>query len=222
MENFGKYWGLTKEETEALLRTGAISIREFKRRQKVMGIEENLYEIGIILSGMALLETTNMEAQRRILDYFEEGAFFGKHSISNPEKGLYAVMSQTACRVAFLHEKRLPESAFLLRRGTGALIHGMAESNRRMLIHADILGQRSLRQKLLSFFGHLNREKGGGSVVLPFSLTDCADYLAVDRSAMMRELKKMKEEGIVRLQGRGTVTVHFVTGGTVSNANEVQ
>lgn len=207
MEIFGEYWGLTAEEAAELVRTGAVSIREFKRRQKVMGIEENLYEVGIILSGTALLESTNMEAQRRILDYFEAGAVFGRHSISNPERGLYTVVSQTACRVAFLHEKRIPESAVLLRRGTGSLIHGLAESNRRMLVHADILGQRSLRQKLLSFFGHLSRDKDGEAVVLPFSLTDCADYLAVDRSAMMRELKKMKEEGIVRLQGRGAVTV---------------
>ena len=32
---------------------------------------------------------------------------------------------------------------------------------------------------------------------LPFSLTDLADYLSVDRSAMMRELKSLKNEGII-------------------------
>ena len=37
---------------------------------------------------------------------------------------------------------------------------------------------------------------------MPFSLTDCADYLGADRSAMMRELGRMKEEGLVAVQGR--------------------
>ena len=32
---------------------------------------------------------------------------------------------------------------------------------------------------------------------LPFSLTDLADYLSIDRSAMMRELKNLKNEGII-------------------------
>ena len=35
---------------------------------------------------------------------------------------------------------------------------------------------------------------------LPY--TDCADYLFVDRSAMMRELGRMKEEGLIRTEGK--------------------
>ena len=37
---------------------------------------------------------------------------------------------------------------------------------------------------------------------LPFSLSVLADYIATDRSAMMRELKKMREEGLVSTDGR--------------------
>ena len=32
---------------------------------------------------------------------------------------------------------------------------------------------------------------------LPFSLSALADYISVDRSAMMREIKKIKEEGYI-------------------------
>ena len=32
---------------------------------------------------------------------------------------------------------------------------------------------------------------------LPLPLSDLADYLSVDRSAMMREIKKMNEENII-------------------------
>ena len=36
---------------------------------------------------------------------------------------------------------------------------------------------------------------------LPFSLTDLADYLSVDRSAMMREIKLLKEDGFIEKIG---------------------
>ena len=36
---------------------------------------------------------------------------------------------------------------------------------------------------------------------IPFSLTDLADYLSVDRSAMMRELKILKDEGFIEKSG---------------------
>ena len=43
---------------------------------------------------------------------------------------------------------------------------------------------------------------GSSTFVLPFSLSVLADYIATDRSAMMRELKKLKEEGLVQNEGR--------------------
>ena len=36
----------------------------------------------------------------------------------------------------------------------------------------------------------------------PFSLSTLADYISTDRSAMMRELKKMREDGLIVLEGR--------------------
>ena len=33
---------------------------------------------------------------------------------------------------------------------------------------------------------------------LKYSYTDLADYLAIDRSAMMRELKNLKDEGFIK------------------------
>ena len=36
---------------------------------------------------------------------------------------------------------------------------------------------------------------------IPLSYTDLADYLSVDRSAMMRELKSLKEEGFISRDG---------------------
>lgn len=38
--------------------------------------------------------------------------------------------------------------------------------------------------------------------MLPFSFSVLADYIATDRSAMMRELRHLKEEGLVQTEGR--------------------
>ena len=43
---------------------------------------------------------------------------------------------------------------------------------------------------------------------LPFSLTDLADYLNVDRSAMMRELKLLKEDGLVEKIGNRIILLY--------------
>ena len=45
-------------------------------------------------------------------------------------------------------------------------------------------------------------EKNAGKFKLPMSYTALAQYLSVDRSAMMREIKNLSDEGVIRRDGR--------------------
>lgn len=199
---FLEYFGADHEQAEALIKAGVINIREFASRQRVMGMGQEPDEIGIVLKGTAFLESSNLDDQRRILDYYEAGDIFGERNIPNLDRGLYYVTSKTKCQVAFVNERKLLTQDIVPSIDMKGFERRIGGAQRHALVHVDILGQRSLRQKLLAFFGYLSREKGKRGFELPFSFTDCADYLAVDRSAMMRELRKMKEEGILTTHGR--------------------
>ena len=48
----------------------------------------------------------------------------------------------------------------------------------------------------------LSNAKREASVALPFSYTDLAGFLIADRSALMREIKNMKEEGLISEDGQ--------------------
>ena len=65
----------------------------------------------------------------------------------------------------------------------------------------EILSKRSIREKLRTYFNILSTRNLSQTFSLPFSLTDLADYLSVDRSAMMRELKSLKDEGFIEKNG---------------------
>ena len=45
-------------------------------------------------------------------------------------------------------------------------------------------------------------EHGSRTFPLPFSLSMLADYISADRSAMMREMRKMREEDLISTEGR--------------------
>ena len=64
-------------------------------------------------------------------------------------------------------------------------------------MRVELLTKRSIRDKLLGYFTLLSTRNLSKTFTLPFSLTDLADYLSVDRSAMMRELKMLKEDGFI-------------------------
>ena len=65
----------------------------------------------------------------------------------------------------------------------------------------ELLTKKNIRDKLLTYFNLLSTRKLSKTFSLPFSLTDLADYLSVDRSAMMRELSHLKEEGFIEKKG---------------------
>ena len=60
----------------------------------------------------------------------------------------------------------------------------------------------SIRDKLQCSFQIRRLETGSDTFPLPFPLSALADYISSDRSAMMRELKRMREEGLVDMEGR--------------------
>jgi len=65
----------------------------------------------------------------------------------------------------------------------------------------ELLTKKNIRDKLLSYFNLLSSKKLSKTITLPLSLTDLADYLSVDRSAMMRELSHLKDEGFIEKNG---------------------
>ncbi len=71
----------------------------------------------------------------------------------------------------------------------------------------DLLSRRSTRDKLLGYFEMLSK-KYGRSFTLPFTITELANYLSVDRSSMTRELSYLKKEKFIK-QDRNKVTLLF-------------
>ena len=60
-----------------------------------------------------------------------------------------------------------------------------------------ILSKLTIREKLITFFSQYNKRLGAEVFELPFNRNDMAIYLGVNRSALSRELSKMKSDGIV-------------------------
>lgn len=65
-----------------------------------------------------------------------------------------------------------------------------------------VLEKKQIRDKLLEYFDIQNNKDSLNYFYLPFSFKELADYLVMDRSAMFRELKNLKMEGFIKVEGR--------------------
>ena len=68
-------------------------------------------------------------------------------------------------------------------------------------LRIELLTTKNTREKILSYFRILSKGTLRRTFTLPYSYTDLADFLSVDRSAMMRELKLLIDEGFIEKNG---------------------
>ncbi|MBR4429122.1 MAG: winged helix-turn-helix domain-containing protein, partial [Clostridia bacterium] len=76
----------------------------------------------------------------------------------------------------------------------------MASFARRALDMNDriqVLSQRTLRKKIYTLLVQYAAKAGSNTFDLPLSREDMAVFLGCDRSALSRELARMKEDGII-------------------------
>ena len=63
--------------------------------------------------------------------------------------------------------------------------------------HIEMLSQRSIRNRLLIYFNYLASRNYQRVFYIPMNYTQLADFLSVDRSALMREIKNLEEDKII-------------------------
>ena len=187
----------------------------FQAVQRSFLPEEMIYDfagsradaIGIVEHGSASLIRIDEEGVATVLEEMGPGGVFGRNLAFAGSMGdSLEVVARSACDILFI------DYPHLLRRCQNACTyHSVLVQNMLGLLsdkaqalseRVDVLSRRSIREKLLCYFRQLAEKSGGDTFTLPFSFSVLADYIATDRSAMMRELRHLKEQGVLWTDGR--------------------
>lgn len=72
-----------------------------------------------------------------------------------------------------------------------------ARKNIFLLQKVNHVTQRTVREKLLAFLSSRAAKEGSSRFILPYTHQSLADYLAVDRSSVSSELRKLQREGLL-------------------------
>lgn len=180
--------------------------RSFHKNDIIMRHTDTENMIGIIVKGLAFLLSVTEDGETSIIDYYEKGSVFGKCLAPDSDINLYYIIAKNDCHVIFLTHEKLENNEPVQFKAINSLI---TRSFRRCQMHIDILSCRSIRGKLTAYLKYMRNKKNSDEFELPLSLSDLADYLSVDRSAMMREIKKMKDQNIITVKNSRKITLNL-------------
>ncbi|MBQ7288756.1 MAG: Crp/Fnr family transcriptional regulator [Clostridia bacterium] len=206
--------GMSREEIREFTQCMGAMCKTFTLGQEIYDYGKQTQYIGVLLSGEAEIISYDLYGKRTAtLHFVQAGGNFGEEYVFLKEPQPVKVLCTKNCEILFLHTGTLlspcgnscrPHKVFL-----SNLVALYNEKLRLERTHVYILSRPTIREKLLAFFTELSKTHDSFAFDMPFNLTRLAGYLNVNRSAMTRELAKLKKERLVELQGR-RVTIYYM------------
>lgn len=166
---------------------------------------EKRKQICILLSGKADLIRYDLNGNKDIVDRFYDNDIFGEAFYPVYNNNELFVLAAEDCEVLLFLYDHIQTKCKTNCKFHTTLVSHILELVLKNAVHqntrVEILSKRTIREKLLSYFSILSSKSFSKNITLPFSLTNLADYLSVDRSAMMREIKNLIDEGFILKNG---------------------
>lgn len=205
MESISIFKNLNHDEIDRLLKCFEAKERSFNKDAIIMTSLGNNSTVGIITKGKAELIRNDYNGTRTILETLETGDIFGD-VFSNYNIDELSIIAADLTDVVFIDYYHLTKSCSKANHNHSKVLENTMQilsdkvvvSNERV----EILSKRTTRDKLLAYFDLLAKKNFSRRFELPFTYTDLADYLGVDRSAMQRELKNLKEDELIKTKGK--------------------
>lgn len=85
---------------------------------------------------------------------------------------------------------------------TRNFIKNISSNSQGMNKKISIYTQKTLRDNLKDYFNSLALKQESKRVILPITKKQLADYLGVQRPSLFRELKRMKDDGIIMIENK--------------------
>lgn len=202
LANTQLFRGIREDEiAELLLCLGAYE-RKFQKGDVVFRAGSPVDEFGLVASGSVNIVVNLYWGNSIIFGHVGKGEVFAENYAVIPGKELLCdVIACEDTHIIFLNVKHVLTTC---RKGCtyhNRILQNMlrisAQKNLNISSRMIHTASKSLRERLLSYFSEQALEHGSAHFTIPFNRQQLADYLAVNRSAMSKELSKMQAEGLI-------------------------
>ena len=198
------FFNIADEDKIKLLKSLEALTYTFNKNEEILKKIKNRNYIGIILDGIIQIIKTDYNGNRTIIEELTDNDIFGSKisSLSNNE---YNITTKDKTKIIIIDYEQLIKlnntniyyNQFI-KNVLEIIISSINDKNNRI----EILTKKTIRNKLLEYFKIVSKKNKSKNIYLPFTFTDLADYLAIDRSAMTRELKNLKDEGFIEIKNK--------------------
>lgn len=208
MQNFSQK-KITDLQMEVMSNCVNVKKKKFKKGEYILSFGQRQKTIGLISTGIAEIIRIDIEGNESLIQKLTPGSIFND-AFACFSKDSVLVISRTDTEIFFLDYPMIFKNCPMNCKYHSLLVEIFLELITQNSILANekiaILSYSKIRDRVLAYL-HIEIEKEKTTTIkLPFSYTDLALYLCVDRSSLMRELKNMESENMIKRENK-TITL---------------
>lgn len=167
--------------------------------------------IALIDSGSVKLLYNDYDGNSTILEELNEGEFFGSITYNVNSDEITCITNEET-QITYIEYNEITNDEIIktdfyiifIKNLIKILNEQLHSKNNRI----ELLTKKSTRDKLIEYFKQEAKKRGTRKYKLSTTYTSLANYLSVDRSAMTREIKYLKNEGFIEINNK-TITINF-------------
>ena len=202
LRNISLFSAIKESDLEKLIAGNHIYRKHYMKGATVHNANETCRTLDIVLSGSLVAYSLSTNGSATTMFEFSQGSVIGANLLFG-ENHSYPlnIYCLTDCQIIhidinavleFLHDYNF----------TLHYIKSISQNSQGINQKIAMFTQRTLRENIMDYFKQQTIIQKSSVILLPMSKRQLADYLGVQRPSLFRELKKLKEEGIIEINNR--------------------
>ena len=194
------FQGVAESDLEAMLNCLGATERKYKKNDVILLAGTKVTSVGILVEGNAQITREDAEGNRAILSELVRADLFAEAYVAAGSAEVpITVFATSDCRVVWIPFNKIvgicSAACGFHKTLVQNMMHVIAAKNILMNEKMRILSCKTTKEKLMIYLSDYSERVGKNKFKIPFSRNELADFLSVDRSAMSRELSRLRDEG---------------------------
>ena len=195
--------GLAHDEINEVLQKFHGMIKHFPKSDYIYLAGDCVENLCVVVQGTVQMIKEDIWGEKSIIANLGIGSVFAENFLGRMgDKSVVSYFAASDSEVLMLPLGKLlfESNTEASRRLMCNIVSVLADNNTRLIEKTEILCKKTLRGKILAYLEQEAKTAGSNRFTIPFNRTDLANYLDADRSALTRELARMRDEGIVSFE----------------------
>lgn len=193
--------GIDETEWNDLKTSSCLRMRSYDKNELVLHQGDTTSETGIVISGGVNIENIDIWGNKSLLSKVSSGHVFAETYAFTGEPLMVDVTACEKSSILFLNLVKLTNLPLSKKSWAEKISNNMLlismQKNRILSDRIFCTSPKTIRDRLLIYFSYEARKAGSQEFTISYDRQQLADYLNVERTALSKELGKMRNENLI-------------------------